>query len=143
MSHIITWHNSQQEYLFMSDINLEKFNGFDIKVEYEKIVDEYAEKCCDQVKSKARAKLKEHRGRYVKGWTTRKETTYSGGYGIVVYNETDWQLTHLLENGHAIVNKKDGTGWASAHPHIDPAYRAVKNKFIKAMENVSFRIEAK
>lgn len=127
----------------MKDINLEKFNGFDIQVEYDKIVDEYADKCCDTVKQKAKQVIKEHRGRYIKGWTTKTEKTYSGGYSVVVYNETDWQLTHLLENGHEIVNKRDGTGWASAKPHIDNAYRAVKNKFIKAMENVSFKIDAK
>jgi len=123
--------------------NIEQFNGFDIQVEYQKVNEEYADKCCDIVKQKASAVLKQHRGRYVRGWKTRTEKFGKTGQGVVVYNETDWQLTHLLENGHAIVNKKDGTGWASAKPHIDPAYRSVKNKFIKAMENVSFRIDAK
>lgn len=127
----------------MSDINLEKFNGFDIKIEYEEVNKEYAEKCCDIVKDKASQKLKQHRGRYVRGWTTRSEKFGKTGSGVVVYNETDWQLTHLLENGHEIVNARDGTGWASAHPHIDPAYRSIKNKYIKAVENINVRIEAK
>ena len=127
----------------MSDINIEHFNGFDMEIEYAKVVDEYAEKCKDIVQSKARQVLKEHRGRYVNGWTTKAKKTYSGGYSVEVWNQTDWQLTHLLENGHAIVNKKNGTGWASAHAHIDPAYRSIKNKFIKAMEKVNVKIDAK
>lgn len=127
----------------MSSINIEDFNGFDIKLEYDKIVNEYAVKCKDKVQQKARQVLKQHRGRYVSGWTTKVEKTYNGGYSEVVYNETDWQLTHLLENGHLIVNKKNGTGWASAHPHIEPAYRSVKNKFIKAMNDVNVKIDAK
>ena len=143
MKATIIWLNLQQEYLSVSNIDIEKFNGFDIKIEYEKVVDEYADKCCDTVKSKAKQVLKEHRGRYVNGWTTKVQKGYKDSYEVVVYNETDWQLTHLLEYGHDIVNKRGGTGWASAHKHIDPAYKAVKNKFIKAMQNVSFKIDEK
>lgn len=120
--------------------NIEKFRSLDVQLEYNKICDEYADKCCNIVKSKS---PKGHRGRYADGWRTKKEKTYSGGYGVEVYNKTDWQLTHLLENGHLIVNKKNGTGWASAHPHIEPAYKSVKNKFIKEMENVSFKMTTK
>ena len=50
-----------------------------------------------------------------------------------VWNATNWQLTHLLENGHVIVNKKNGVGWASAKPHIKPTYDDLKPKFVTAM----------
>lgn len=123
--------------------DIEKFKGLDIKLEYKKIVDEYAEKCREKIQSNARQVLDEHRGSYVAGWTETVEQTYGGGYSVVVYNETDWQLTHLLENGHRIVNKKGGEGWASAHRHIDPAFRSVGNKFKKAMENVKIKIDDK
>lgn len=125
----------------MTDIS--QFNGFEIELEYEKIVDEYAGQCKDKVQQNVKKQNLIKRGRYLSGWTTEVEKTYSGGYGVVVYNKTDWQLTHLLENGHLIVNKKGGTGWASAHPHIDPAYRSVKNKFVKAMEEVKIKIDDK
>lgn len=36
-------------------------------------------------------------GSYARGWAST--TT---GTGRVVYNKTDWQLTHLLENGHMV-----------------------------------------
>lgn len=124
----------------MSDINIEKINGIDIKLKYNEVVDEYSELCCSKIQNKS---PKGFRGKYARGWRTEVDKTYGGGYGVVVYNATDWQLTHLLENGHIIANKKDGTGWASAKPHINPAYRSVKNKFIKAMENVDYDMKFK
>lgn len=124
----------------MSNIDISKVNHIDIEIEYKDIVDEYAEKCCNTIQNKSQ---KGTRGQYAKGWTTKVDKTYSGEYGVTVYNKTDYQLTHLLENGHLIVNKKDGTGWASAHPHIAPAYRSIKNKYIRAIKNASFKIEAK
>jgi len=37
-------------------------------------------------------------GRYAKGWAVKA----TGPWSRVVYNKTDWQLTHLLENGHIV-----------------------------------------
>lgn len=55
-------------------------------------------------------------GRYAKGW---KATRKDGGW--VVHNATDYQLTHLLENGHVIRNKYGEYGRAPAYKHIGPA----------------------
>lgn len=125
----------------MGNININHFKGFEIDIDYSDILEEYGEKCKDLIQQKASQLKIKKSGRYINGWTTSKEKFGKSGNGVVVHNKTDWQLTHLLENGHAIVNKKDGTGWASAKPHIDPSYRAVKNKFIKAMENARLNIK--
>ena len=55
-------------------------------------------------------------GSYASGWGTKKQ----GDMDIVVHNRTDYQLTHLLENGHIIRNKKGTYGRAPAHKHIKP-----------------------
>lgn len=55
-------------------------------------------------------------GRYARGWTVKKD----GKFVRVVYNKTDWQLTHLLENGHVIKNQFGTYGRAPAIKHIAP-----------------------
>ena len=55
-------------------------------------------------------------GSYAKGWGVKKQ----GDMDVVVHNRTDYQLTHLLENGHVIRNKKGTYGRAPAHKHIKP-----------------------
>ena len=55
-------------------------------------------------------------GEYASGWGTKKQ----GDADVVVYNRTAPGLTHLLENGHVIRNKKGTYGRAPAHKHIKP-----------------------
>ena len=55
-------------------------------------------------------------GSYSKGWAVKRE----GEMDVVVHNRTDYQLTHLLENGHVIRNKKGTYGRTSGIKHIAP-----------------------
>lgn len=55
-------------------------------------------------------------GKYAKGWKTKAQDG-----GQVVYNEKQYQLTHLLENGHDVVVNGKKVGHAKAYPHIKPA----------------------
>ena len=55
-------------------------------------------------------------GSYAKGWGVKKQ----GDMDVVVHNRTDYQLTHLLENGHVIRNKKGTYGRAPGIKHIKP-----------------------
>lgn len=55
-------------------------------------------------------------GDYAKGWTTKKVSDME----VVVHNKTDYQLTHLLENGHVIKNKKGTYGRTRPIKHIAP-----------------------
>lgn len=123
----------------MSDINLENFNGIDVKIMYEEICDEYARKCCDGVVAKSPLKS----GKYKAGWITEGQKDGEEIYTAKVRNKTDWQLTHLLENGHLIVNKRNGAGWASPHAHIRPAFQEVKGKFIKSIRKAELKITEK
>lgn len=64
-------------------------------------------------------------GRYARGWRSKRE-----GDAVIVYNATDGQLTHLLEKGHAVVNRFGSTGKrTSAIVHIEPVEQWVQEEF--------------
>ena len=58
-----------------------------------------------------------HKRKYAEGWKVSKQR----GGDLVVHNATNYQLTHLLENGHRIVNKKGEFGRVNGIKHIAPA----------------------
>ena len=58
-------------------------------------------------------------GDYAKGWAVKQEKGV-GKMNFIVHNRTDYQLTHLLENGHVIRNKKGTYGRVSGRKHIAP-----------------------
>jgi hypothetical protein len=66
-------------------------------------------------------------GQYAKGWAVKKV-----GNAQVVHNRTDYQLTHLLEKGHA----KRGGGRVRAFPHIRPAEQRAIREYVEQVEKV-------
>ena len=123
----------------MSNTDIEKFNGFEFEIDYKSIMDMYSDRCLSIVKEKS-PKGKRRNKKYVDGWEAEAKNTRTG-YEVEIKNVTEYRLTHLLENGHLIVNKRGGVGWASPHPHIQAAYDAIKNQYINAMENVKVSIK--
>jgi NADPH-dependent glutamate synthase beta subunit-like oxidoreductase len=67
-------------------------------------------------------------GDYAKGWSQKKV-----GNARVVYNRTNYQLTHLLEKGHV---KRGGNGRVAAIPHIRPAEQRAIDDYVKQVEKV-------
>lgn len=59
-------------------------------------------------------------GKYAKSWKVKKVTKKNGVYEVIVHN-TQYQLTHLLENGHALVIGGRNVGFVKAYPHIKQA----------------------
>lgn len=88
---------------------------------------EAAEICTNQLKntSPSGPGIKGH---YASGWAVKEE---HGGAraSFIVYNKKKPQLTHLLENGHVVRNKKGTYGRAHPIKHIAPAEEAAAMKF--------------
>jgi len=89
---------------------------------------------CRQVARECRAEIKQNSpeltGDYKKGWSVKTNYESREDIRLTVHNKTDYQLTHLLEKGHAGVG---GTakGSAPAYPHIAPAEQHAAEKLVK------------
>lgn len=96
--------------------------------EYERLAEDVVEKAALKTARDAVQKLKnsspKKSGEYASGWTSRKQ-----GHGRVVFNRTKPGLTHLLEKGHVIRNKKGTYGRAPAHVHIAPVANEANQEF--------------
>ena len=93
---------------------------------YVEDIEEGVKETTDSVTKEAKEKLKQTSPRsglarntkYYKGWAVKNGTKTRNGshkYTKVIWNKTNYQLTHLLEFGH---HKRDGTGWEEAQPNI-------------------------
>ena len=69
-------------------------------------------------------------GEYASGWSSKQLDADTA----VVYNRKAPGLTHLLEKGHLIRNKKGTYGRAPAHPHIAPVEAKQVEQFISNVE---------
>ena len=70
-------------------------------------------------------------GKYARGWTFKVEFESPEDIRVRISNRTKWQLTHLLENGHAKVNG----GRVDGKPHIRLAEQAA-DKLVGAVKVV-------
>lgn len=83
-------------------------------------------KLADEAVRKLKTTSPRKSGKYARGWRSRKV-----GKKYIVHN-TRYQLTHLLEKGHA---KRNG-GRVAAIPHIAPVEKEIQNKAIDEFKRI-------
>ena len=108
-----------------------------------KLIDEYGNEvnkiCRSVVRDVAQDSVTELKGSspkrtgaYAKSWAVKSETVAGWKTSYIVHNKEHYQLTHLLENGHEIKNRKSGPSYGTATPH--PHIKAVEQKAAKNLE---------
>jgi len=81
------------------------------------VMKECVTKAGNTVKTEAQNNSPVRTGQYKKGWAVTKQKENSNSLELVVHNKKRYQLTHILEKGHA----KRGGGRVRAFPNIAPA----------------------
>lgn len=117
----------------MAEIKIKNL-AYEISKALEEYTTEVEEKLDDVKKEVANETVKllkqtspKKTGDYARGWARKRV-----GTAEVVHNRTDYQLTHLLEYGHATKNG----GRTKAYPHIGPAEEKAVNEYVKRAEKV-------
>lgn len=110
--------------------------------EIQALLEEYTDEVIDTVDNLAEESAKEtmnelkntspsgHRGKYKRGWRVVKERR--GIRTVYIVNNKEYRLTHLLNNGHAIVNQYGRySGKTTGDNHIGKAEKFGIGKFIE------------
>ena len=111
-----------------------------VSVQMKQILDEFDDKVndvlaqaagetADESADKLRNTSPRRSGEYANGWTVKKLSR-----GDVVVHNTHYQLTHLLENGHVIKNKKGTYGRTRGIKHIKPVETWANKEFQQKIE---------
>lgn len=84
-------------------------------------------KAGNEVKKDIQATAPRDTGAYAKSWVAKNTKETSNLLEVTVYSKNRYQLTHLLEFGHA----KRGGGRVAARPHIAKAEESAAGKLEK------------
>lgn len=99
--------------------------------EYTEEVEEGLEDAKEEVAKEGANTLKgtspKKTGKYASGWKAKKQDK-----AWVIHNAKRWQITHLLEKGHAKVNG----GRVAGRPHIAPVEEQVIKEYERKIEKV-------
>lgn len=115
--------------------------GLEVGKQLSEILNDFGHSLDDTVKKEINATAKEavdklrntspkNTGDYARGWRSKRQTDGS----VVIHNATDYQLTHLLENGHVIKNKKGTYGRVNGIKHIEPVEQWANEEVVQRIE---------
>lgn len=114
-----------------------------VEVQMHKILDEFNDHvqdvtnaAIDRVSQQSATKLRntspKRTGAYARGWTKKK--FMKRGINTVIVHNKEYQLTHLLENGHIVRNKYGTYGRAPAIKHIKPVEEWAQSELPEEIE---------
>ncbi|MEG0764321.1 MAG: HK97 gp10 family phage protein [Oscillospiraceae bacterium] len=113
----------------------------DVTDNLKKGIKKVTKECCQEIIRNSPIRS----GTYKEGWTTKLNYEGREDIRMTVHNKTNYQLTHLLEFGHAIVKEKGKgkgkgkgkvEGRVDGHPHIGPAEKNASEKLQKRVKVV-------
>ncbi len=124
----------------MSSIKPDELQNFvmDYLKDYKENIEEDVQQVTDEVMKEAKQELTQisprsgvaRNTKYYKGWAIKLKTKKNGRYTKVIWNKTNYQLTHLLEFGHVTRNG----GRTKPIPHIRPIEEKYKVEFVDKLE---------
>ncbi len=102
----------------------------DIEEDVIETVDDITKKARDELKQTSPRRKGTRENPYYKGWAIKLSKKRTGEYHKVIWNKTNYQLTHLLEFGHATRNG----GRTRAIPHIRPIEEKYNVEFVDKLK---------
>lgn len=102
----------------------------DIDEDVVEAVNTVAKQARDELKRTSPRRRKIRNNQYYKVWAIKLSKRKTGVYRKVIWNKTNYQLTHLLEFGHATKNG----GRTKPIPHIRPVEQKYNVEFIDLLE---------
>ena len=102
----------------------------DIQEDVEEVTDKVTKEARDELKQTSPRGKGSRKNPYHKGWAVKLQKKGKLQYHKVVWNKTNYQLTHLLEFGHVTRNG----GRTRAISHIRPVEEKYNVKFVDLLE---------
>lgn len=114
----------------LADVVMSELNAYNQEVSegLKKEVKQAAKECKKEIQQNSPVLT----GSYKKGWQNKVAYENREDIRVIVRNRTDYQLTHLLEYGHA----KAGGGRVEGKPHIRPAEQHAERKLLEKVKVV-------
>lgn len=88
-----------------------------------------------ELKTLIQSAAPKRRPKYSLSWHVKCTQNTSFRYSKTVYSYKEYSLTHLLEDGHALIRGGRTIGKTKAYKHIAPSSEKIKKSYIENVQN--------